>query len=153
MPSPSMYISTLGSTTNLVTNTSRVTRGYRPTIERMHTRTLIVIALLVSVLSACSGEFREVVTNSGGVLDCNSDTVLYVAMDAAIHTGGAANAEDAIEQIGEVSGRPPGEPTVERVGEQSAVYTFRDNDGRRTGRAMVEKHSGGWFVQSTERCG
>ena len=130
-----------------------MTEGYRPTIERMCTRNLTVIVLLLAAIAACSGEVREIATNSGGVLDCDSDTVLYVMMDAAIHTGGAASAEDALEEIGDVSGRPPGEPTAERSGEQSVVFTFRDSDGRRTGRAMVEKYSGGWFVQSTERCG
>ena len=43
---------------------------------------ILGLAIMVAVVaSSCSTQVHEVRTNSGGVVDCPSDTVLYAAID------------------------------------------------------------------------
>ena len=124
---------------------------YAPHVVRRHS--IVAVLALATLLVGCGSERWEVLTNSGGVLDCPSDTILYVMMDGAIHSAGAATAAEGLDRIGEDSGRPTGNPAVEVSAGDFVIFAFLDDSGNRVGRVMVRLHLGGWFVQWTERCG
>jgi hypothetical protein len=49
---------------------------------------------------------------------------------------------------------PPGTPEMESESPNEAVFVYRDADGYRRGRAIVEQRDGaGWLPTQTERCG
>lgn len=111
---------------------------------------LLLVMLLA--LAACSGDLSEVDTNSGGTLDCPSDTVLYASIDP-VPSASTPTPSEALGLVGDEF-LPPGTPDVESQNEQEAVFLFRDTDGNRVGRVIVAERGGtGWLPQATERCG
>jgi hypothetical protein len=113
-----------------------------------------ILAMLVAA-GSCGGSIREVRTNSGGILDCRSETVAYVFLDSSPEAGSAVPADAlAVLAPDSVPPVPPGTPEVESASDLKVIYLYTDSEGRRVGRVVVEKPFGaGWSVTRTERCG
>ena len=49
---------------------------------------------------------------------------------------------------------PPGTPEMESESRSEVVFVYRDDDGYRRGRVIIEQREGtGWLLRQTERCG
>jgi hypothetical protein len=116
---------------------------------------LVVTVVAASVLvGACGPAIRtEVRTNSGGVLDCPSDTVEYSHFDYGPDAQGSATAIGALRVLTPDLGLPLGAPLVETEEDDTTTFVFTDDDGNRLGRASAVQMDGGWVVEETERCG
>ena len=117
-------------------------------------RNLIGLVLGVVMLSAACGstEVREVVTNSGGVLDCASDSIQYTMVDSDVSRPGAASPVDAAAVFVGGEFTPDGTPEVESEAGSRAVVLVRDGDGNRVGRVLMIRHPSGWHVNAIEGC-
>lgn len=112
--------------------------------------TVVVAAVLTTACS--SPDPHEVQTNSGGILDCRSDTVWYAAVSPNLGTPGAATPDGALSAPGSELA-PPGEPTVESEATTRVVFVYLDAGGHRTGRVTVDRISNaGWYLTHVERC-
>lgn len=113
---------------------------------------LAAVIVIVVVGSSCSPRVSEVRTNSGGTLDCRSDTVLYAAIDP-VPEAAVPSPADALALLGDDL-VPPGTPEMESESSAEIAFVYRDSDGRRLGRVIVERQGGsGWLPTRTERCG
>lgn len=112
----------------------------------------VLVALAASV-SGCGGAERSAVrTNSGGTLDCPSDTVAYFSITPSLE-GGAATPDGALALL-EGDPLPPGTAQVESEGTSEVVYVYTDSEGHRLGRVMVgQPYDTDWSALQTERCG
>ncbi len=111
----------------------------------------VVVALL---LSACGPSSRlEVETNSGGVLDCPSETILYAMVDGDLSKPGATTPLEAAAAWIGGEFLPDGIPSIESESGNRAIVVIVDFDGNRVGRVLMVHHETGWFVQSTAACG
>jgi hypothetical protein len=115
-------------------------------------KTMYGIAVMVAMATAsCSAGLSEVQTNSGGTLDCPSDSVRYAAIDP-VPSAAAASPAEALAVLGDDL-VPPGISEVESETAHGVVYLDRDTDGNRLGRVIVEEREGtGWLPVGTERC-
>lgn len=112
-------------------------------------KTTLAVALVL-VMAACGpGERSEVVTNSGGILDCPSDAIQYTYLSMDTSQPGGETPVGSLQQIGVDSGLPEGTPREESPG----MLVFEDSSGNRVGRVETNRFDTGWFVESTERCG
>jgi hypothetical protein len=114
---------------------------------------MVCVAFVAAVvMSACSAQVSEVRTNSGGTLDCPSETILYAAINP-VPDAAASSPGEALALLGD-DFTPPGVPVAESEGAQQTVFLYRDSDGHRQGRVIVVRgDSDGWLPQATERCG
>ena len=111
------------------------------------------IVAVVTAAGACGGsDLSEVQTNSGGILDCPSDTVLYATWDPVLGPGSSLPGE-ALSVLA-ADRMPLGTPQMESESTREVVYVYTDADGHRLGRVMVGRpYDTGWFATRTERCG
>ena len=76
-------------------------------------------------------------TNSGGTLDCPSRTNPYAAINpvpaAAVSSPTAALTLPGDDLV------PPGMPEMESESPTGVVFVYRDADGRRRGRVIIEQ--------------
>jgi hypothetical protein len=124
----------------------------RVELNRLKRHLSATLGMLSIALSACGGAISEVRTNSGGVLDCPSDTVRYTVIDPA--PGNAApTPDDARSRLAEAL-VPPGTPQLGSESPVRAVYVYIDEDEHRVGRVIVHNRSDDkWFATEIERCG
>lgn len=113
----------------------------------------ILLAVFVLVGACSSGTRAEVPTNSGGVLDCTSQTIDYAHFDYGPDAAGSATPADALTVLTSGTGLPPGAPRVETEDGDTTVFVYTDDAGDRLGRASVDRLQGGWVVMWTEHCG
>jgi hypothetical protein len=108
------------------------------------------------VVAACGGSsdgnLTQVRSNSGGFLDCSSETVQYSIFEPAVTAGGSSTPSDVLSLLTPDQGLPPGTPTIESETGAEVVFLFTDGDGHRLGRAVVGQLDTGWFILRTERC-
>jgi hypothetical protein len=110
------------------------------------------ILAVVTALSACGSQLSEVQTNSGGILDCSSDTVSY-AMIEPVPEAGSSAPDGALAGLGDDL-VPPGTPQVESQSLREVVFVYTDPDGHRLGRVIVGRpYDTGWLPTQVERCG
>lgn len=111
-----------------------------------------VIAALAASVSGCGRGLSEVQTNSGGLLDCPSDTVLYFNVTPTV-AGGSSTADGALTTL-VGNPLPPGTPQLESARPGEVVYVYTDSEGHRLGRVILRQpHDADWSVLQTERCG
>jgi len=108
---------------------------------------------LIALAGGCGGAERsEVRTNSGFILDCPSDTVLYFGITPTVE-GGAATPDDALARV-TGDPLPPGAPEVEFGTPGQVVYVFTDSEGHRLGRVIIgQPFDTRWSALQAERCG
>ena len=86
-------------------------------------KTTLAVALVL-VMAACGpGERSEVVTNSGGILDCPSDVIQYTYLSMDTSQPGGETPVGSLQQIGVDSGLPEGTPREESPG----MLVFEDS--------------------------
>ncbi len=117
-------------------------------------RRMLALSVLALLLGACGvGSRPEVQTNSGGVLDCPSSTILYAMVDSDISQPGAASPLDAAAAGIGSEFMPEGIPSLESESANQAIALVVDFEGNRVGRVLLVRHESGWHLQSTEACG
>lgn len=113
-----------------------------------------VAMLVVAAYGGSSTEnLTQIRSNSGGLLDCSSETVQYSIFEPAVTAGGSSTPTDVLSLLTPDLGLPPGTPQLESETGTEAVFLFTDTEGHRLGRAVVGQLDTGWFILRTERCG
>ena len=98
----------------------------------MNRAALALLAILL-ITAACGPAARmEVGTNSGGLLDCPSETVEYAVFDYGADATGSATPVGAL-----AIELPTGIPQAVSEGDEAVVFEVIDESDNRVGRAMV----------------
>ncbi|MDJ0953217.1 MAG: hypothetical protein QNJ81_06020 [Acidimicrobiia bacterium] len=116
-------------------------------------RALYFVLALLMMLAGCGGDEPIEVNTGTGTLDCPSDEVLVSMLSPNLSVRGSPSPIAAAAAVMGGELLPFGELEVEEESPGSAEVVVRDEDGLRIGRAIVSESSGGWYLQSTERCG
>ena len=112
-------------------------------------RAVPALLAILLITAACSPAARmEVATNSGGLLDCPSESVVYAVYDYGADASGSPTPAVAVAIEFDA-----GVPQSESEGDEAVVFEVTDDDNHRVGRAMVIRLDNGWVVRWTERCG
>ena len=91
-------------------------------------------------------------TNSGGILDCPNETILYAMFDADVSQPGESTPIAAAAEFIDSEFLKDGLPRLEGEPGGSAAVSIVDWEGNRVGRALVVEHDNGWHVRATESC-
>lgn len=113
---------------------------------------MILLALGLLATGCGPSPRSEVQTNSGGILDCPTDTILYAMFDSDVTQPGEASPIAAAAEYIDSEWLKDGLPRLEGDAEGRAAVTIVDWEGNRVGRALVVEHDSGWHVQATESC-
>jgi hypothetical protein len=116
-------------------------------------RQLLILLVLGLLTAGCAPSSRsEVRTNSGGILDCPSDTILYAMFDGGVTGPGEPSPIAAAAKFIDGEWLKDGLPRLENESNGTAAVTIVDWEGNRVGRALVVEHDSGWHVRATESC-
>ncbi len=116
-------------------------------------RAVLILLAIMMLLAGCGGEETTEVSTDTGMLDCPSEDVLVAMLtpDRSVRGSPSPIAAAASVMGGELL--PFGDLEIEKESQGTATVVVVDEDGLRIGRAMASESSGGWYLQSTERCG
>lgn len=114
--------------------------------------TAAAVVALAAVVSTCGATRTEVRTNSGGILDCRSETVEYEVFDRSLEARGSPSPEGMLAALSWDLGEHPGELRVESESNDEVAFVYIGADGSRLGRVVVVRVDTGWFIQRTEHC-
>ena len=116
-------------------------------------RQLLILLVLGLLAAGCGPSPRsEVRTNSGGILDCPTDTILYAMFDSDVTSPGESTPIAAAAEFIDSEVLKDGLPRLEGEPDGRAAVSIVDFEGNRVGRALVVEHESGWHVQATESC-
>ncbi|MCP3996518.1 MAG: hypothetical protein GY722_15900 [bacterium] len=116
-------------------------------------RRLLILLVLGLLATGCGPSPRsEVRTNSGGVLDCPTDTILYAKFNSDVTQPGEPSPIAAAAELIDSEWLKDGLPRLEAEPDGTAAVSIVDWEGNRVGRALVVEHDSGWYVQATESC-
>lgn len=112
------------------------------------------VTVVAVLLSACGpGARSEVRTNSGGSLDCPSQTILYAMLDSDVSQPGASSSLEAATKMIGSEFLPDGVPRLESPAGDGGAVVVVDEAGNRVGRVLAVHFDSGWHIKSLESCG
>lgn len=116
-------------------------------------RRLLILLVLGLFVAGCGPNPRsEVRTNSGGILDCPTDTILYAMFNNDVPGPGEPTPIAAAAVFIDSEWLKDGLPRLEGEPDGTAAVSIVDWEGNRVGRALVVEHDSGWHVQAIESC-